>query len=294
MTRKNIVAEIGNSLKQYDEAGLLDYFSINSWIRNALLEFGGNIMEATEKTLKVENGKAKLPENYYSLALALKCDLHGYHPSTKKKTKHLQSTNFYVERLNTPLYWDNHLGNVPCLEGDECNMVVEEVYFLDRTGNKNYAEAYYDNLIPLRLKSGYKKVKCEPGCPNLNFYESPYEISIHGTEIHTNFEEGNIYIRYRGLPIDDQGDLLIPETQRNKLQEYIKYTCIRRTLENLLLNSDDPNIGQKYQLFKQLENDSYAAAKNDSINEGMRGWKNAIRNKNRRENLKIERLYSNL
>ncbi len=101
-------------------------------------------------------------------------------------------------------------------------------------------------------------------------------------------------MRYRGLPTDEDGDLLIPDIQRNKLPDYIKYTCIRRTLENLLLTSDDPNVGQKLQYFSQKENEYYHAAKNDSINEGMLGWKDRIKHRNRRYTRKFEVMYSSL
>jgi hypothetical protein len=146
----------------------------------------------------------------------------------------------------------------------------------------------------LKLVRGYKKSRCDKGCPNINEYESPYEISIQGNFLQTNFKEGTIYMRYRGLPTDDDGDLIIPEIQRNKLQEYIKYTCIRRTLENLLLSSDDPNVGNKLQYFRQMEKEAYGAAKNDTIAEGMFGWKERIKHKNRRYFRKFDVMYSNL
>ena len=290
MTRKQIIAEITTQLKQYDEAGLVDYIAIDLWIRNALREFGGNIMEAQETTIEVKNSKAQLPVNFYSLALALKCEPMGVY--TKKENRsHLQSSFMYKERLEQSTYWDNQLGEVPCVEGQDCKFVREEVYFHDKTKK---AEFFYDNLTPLKLKNGYKKVRCDQGCPNLEFYESPYEIAIQGNFIQTNFKDGYIYLRYRGLPTDESGDIIIPEIQRNKLPEYIQYTCIRRTLQNLLLNSDDPDVIQKYQLFKQLENEAYLAAKNDSINEGMLGWKELIKRNNRRFTQKFELMYSNL
>ena len=75
------------------------------------------------------------------------------------------------------------------------------------------------------------------------------------------------------------------------LQEYIKYTCIRRVLQELLTNSDDPNVIEKWKLYKQLENESYLATKNDLINQGMLGWKEAVKKANRKYNRKYEVMY---
>ena len=292
MTRKNLVAEIATKLKKYDDAGLVDYISINEWIRNGLKEFGGNIMDASEFVVNIKNGKGDLPDNFYSLVLALKCDLEGYY-TPKEPKKLLQSSNYYVERIDTPLYWDNQLSTVPCPEEADCHLVKQDVYFLDRTGTKTYGQAYYGNVQKLKLKKGYNKTKCDKGCPNL-FYESPYEVSINNTQLQPNFEEGNIYIRYRGLPVDETGDLIIPEIQRNKLQEYLQYTCIRRTLEDLLLSSDDPNVANKYQLYKQLESEAYEQARKDAFNEGLLNWKDAIKKANKRDRFKYEMMYSSI
>ena len=291
MTKSELIADITTSLKDYDEAGLVDYISIDFWIKNALKEFGGNLMEASETTIEVIDGKANLPENFYSLALALKCNPYGYSCSDEETKKHLQSSFFYKERLENQIYWDNQTGEVPCVEGEDCRHIVEAIYFHDKTKK---ASIYYNNIEILRLVQGYKKVKCDKGCPNLMEYESPYEISIHNNIVQCNFESGYIYMRYRGLPTDDDGELLIPEIQRNKIQEYIKYTCIRRTLENLMLSSDDPNVGQKLAYFEQKERETYHQAKNDATVEGMLGWKDRIKYKNRRYTRKFELMYSSL
>tara|TARA_R110002020_G_scaffold37283_1_gene112744 strand:- start:1313 stop:1453 length:141 start_codon:yes stop_codon:yes gene_type:complete len=39
--KKQIIAEIKNKLKVYDQQGLLDDISINNWIKENIKEFGG-------------------------------------------------------------------------------------------------------------------------------------------------------------------------------------------------------------------------------------------------------------
>lgn len=84
------------------------------------------------------------------------------------------------------------------------------------------------------------------------------------------------------------------ETDRNKLQEYVKYTCIRRFYQELISNSDDDGVENKWKLFRELEKESYFATKNDFINQGMLGWKEAIKRNNRKFNRKFEFMYPSI
>lgn len=285
-----MVAEISTALKQYDESGLLDYISINNWIKNALREFGGNIMHNETEIIEVVDGRAKLPENYYSLILALKCEPYKYHVDQKDR-KHLQSSVFYTERIEKTMRWENST-HEPCLEGKDCKLIRENTYFVDTTGDKREIQLYYNNPYILRLRQGHKTVKCESGCLNLNTNNVEYEITIQGNYIHTNFNEGRIYLYYRGLPTDEEGDLVIPEIQRNKLVEYIQNTVIRRTLQALLLNSDDPDIYNKWQIYRQLEKETYLEAKNDTVNQGLAGWAKALKRNNKIRSLKYELMFN--
>lgn len=74
MRRKQLIAEIETSLKNYSEAGLIDYRSLNFWLDNSLKLFGNNLMQLTEEVIAVENGQADLPKTFYNLHLAAKCD----------------------------------------------------------------------------------------------------------------------------------------------------------------------------------------------------------------------------
>lgn len=289
MTQEEITAEILTALKQYEESGLVDLISIDQWIRNAMREFGGNFMLGSDFFIKIENSKGDLPINFYSLVNAIKCDEEAY-SMTKKGKKHLQSSLFYKERLEHIKYFKND-SDSPILEGEDCRVIKEDIYFEDKSPK---ATIWYSNFQPLKLIKHYTKAPCDINCPNLR-EDSINEFSINGTKVHTNFKKGTIYINYKGFPEDEHGGLIIPETQRNKLIDYIKYTCIRRTLEAIFLSGDDGNVQQKLQYFRQLENENYLLAKNDAFAEGSKGWEKLIKSSNRYHNsLKYESMIPRL
>jgi hypothetical protein len=57
-TRKNLIAEVLSDLKQYNESGLIDDISLNRWVKNALLKFGGTIMPKLDKVIEVREGSS--------------------------------------------------------------------------------------------------------------------------------------------------------------------------------------------------------------------------------------------
>ena len=73
-TLKNIIAEVRTELVQYESAGMLDEISLRNWARRALKGFGNLVTTLQEKTVEVKNSRVKLPEDFYSLYAAAKCE----------------------------------------------------------------------------------------------------------------------------------------------------------------------------------------------------------------------------
>lgn len=289
ITRKQIISEIKSKLKVYDQQGLLDEISINNWIKENIKEFGGNIMYEYQTSIRVEKGRAKLPDNFWALKAAVKCEQEGY--VEEENEKHAQRRISYLEWTDIKDYY-NYLDGKPCLEDDDSRYITETLYF--ETPGKSYS-FYYKNPVVLNLVPHVHKVRCDADCPNITC-DSEYTISIDEDHnyINTNFNDGFIWIWYKGLPCDERGDLVIPSTSRDKLKNYIVYFAIVRTLQDLLLSEDDVNIFNKLQVFQPLMDEYYYAAKSESVNKGMQGWSTKLINNNRRNTNKYENFYRSL
>lgn len=290
MTRKQIIAEIKNKLKVYDQQGLLDDISINNWVKENIKEFGGNIMNEYQTVIKVEKGKAKLPDNFWALKAAVKCEQEGYVEA--KTEKHIQRRISYLEWTEIKDYY-NWLEGKPCAEDEDTRYITETLFV--ETPNKAYT-FYYNSPKLLNLIPHVYTVRCDVDCPNLRC-ESEYEISIDENHnyVHTNFNDGFIWIWYKGLPCDETGDLVIPSTSRDKLKNYIVYFAIVRTLQDLLLSEDDTTgVIQKLNVFQPLKEEYYYAAKSESISKGLLGWSTKLINNNRRNTNKYEAMFGNL
>lgn len=289
MTTNQIMAEIKSFLKVYDQQGLLDDITLRNGIKENIKEFGGNIMNDYQVSIIVENGRAKLPDNFWALRAAVKCEQAG--AVEEKTTKHAQSRISYLEWTDIKDYY-NYLDGKPCLEDGDSKYITETVFF--ETSNKAYS-FYYNQPTMLRLIPHRYKVRCDGDCPNI-MAESQYDISIDENHnyITTNFNSGFIWLWYKGLPCDESGELTIPDTSRDKLKNYIIYFAIVRTLQRLMLSEDDKNIFNKLQVFQPLMNEYYYAAKSESIAKGLLGWSQKLINNNRRNTNKFENMFRNL
>nr|DAJ54834.1 MAG TPA: hypothetical protein [Caudoviricetes sp.] len=287
MTRKQLIAEILTDLKQYDESGLIDYRSLNMWIKNELKRFGVNITVLTEKVLDVDNGKAELPEDFWTLHLAVKCKQEDWEGEYQEDRELVQDSQWYKQSTTTNYVWDNQSQSH---KEESYKTVEEKVFYKDRVTNIRYKEP-----VLLRLTKGFKKEFCAPSCRNMQqklTASANYEINILGNVLQTNFKEGNIYMQYNALPTDESGDIYIPDVR--SLQEYLMYYAKRKVLESLWINDDDVNLINKLQYIKAQEKEYLGLAMTQVKMEGLGNWDKNLKKKMIAETNRFERMFPNL
>jgi hypothetical protein len=281
MTLTNIIAEVQTELAQYDSAGRLDEISLRNWAKRALKGFGNLVTTLNEKTIEVKNGKVKLPQDFYSLYLAAKCEPYKV-DIIKGCEDDLVDTFFYRFRTEQLREFDNQSGK---FQNGEYKEVTEKIYL---RGGATEVDVYFRKPTLLKVTRAISKEQCHPNCKNLSkalTHSSSHEINILGDYIQTNFSDGFIYIQYFALETDEQGDIIIPELSNDQLSEYIMYHLKRKALESVWI-VDDEAVQGKIQWMLQMENDArlkaMSAAKIESIS-GY-GWWETIRKRNRLRN----------
>lgn len=286
MNIKQFTAELTSDLKQYDEANLIDFRSVKLWVKSAIKRFGNNIMIPTESVVKVENGRAKLPENFWKLDLAVKCDPYGH--SYESDIPNNIITDFaFKTRVEQDMEWNNQSNSYI---GKNYKYITEKVYI-----DNNIVNYHYNNPTILRITKGMKKDSCTSTCRNLQLsftHSSPHEINIINDFIQTNFSEGYIYIQYLGIPTDEDGDLIIPSTQHDHLFNYIMYHCKSRIVENLMGNSDDKDLINMYKIYSSKEREYFSLAMTETKMSGLsHDWDKKMKNAMRLNTLKYENLF---
>lgn len=288
MTETQLFAEIRNAYKSYDSEGLIDEISIRRWMKSELKRFGNNIMIYSDDIVKVREGKGKLPEDFWHLQSAKKYDPSHFECEEESRDI-LQNSHFWLQKIEEERTFVD--GKEVKVELKNC--VHEEYYFHDAR-----ATLYYGNPQPLKLKKGFNRKAIEKDCANLPHKLKGincHEINILGDYIQTDFREGFIYIRYKALPMNEEGEMYIPDTQHDRLKEYIMDYVKWRVAEDLWMNNDDPNLGNKIGYLKQKADDAFSLAMTEVKMSTLtqQTWQD-IKEINQNRKRKIEIMFPNL
>lgn len=254
-----LIAEVKTDLSRMADAHLLDEDSMYRDIVLGLKKFGNDIMEVHETVVEVRDGFATLPDNFFSLYLAAICNPMGYKKTcddTEVEFHDLQSSNFYVERTVRSNKWNECSS---CCEQSEEKIIRENFYYK----RKKVAEFYYSNPILLSLGKTFNKNNCHSKCRNLLVQDNPNQIVISRFRLQANFNEGDIYMQYYGLPVDDEGNIDFPESKNGHLEEYLEYRLKRKIAERAIANGDGQGISNLYSNFFQLEKEALRNASNE-------------------------------
>lgn len=279
-----LIAEIREDYNKYDSQGLINDDSCYRWAKYALKEFGGNIMEIQETLLYVKNGQAQLPDNFFSLYDALRCESDYYCASSSKADTGILDSLMWKERVERKQTWNSC---ATCCKEESESTITERIY-IDFATN-DYVDFYYTNPQRLRLgKSTQRSI--DPNCRNKYIKSGSTDvITINNKTLYANFAEGVIFLQYKGVPEDEDGKPIIPETPKGNVEKYVEYHLKSMILENILVNTDDTNVITAYQTATAKEQYYKGLAKTDAAFSKLTPASfRRLRNANRIDNLKYE------
>jgi len=284
MTIKELIAEVESIFPQYAEAGLVDRIAITNKVLSALKKFGNNIMIKREGFVTIKGGKGELPKDYWNLLVAIKCEPFEI-KTTPKYHETLLDSYFYRQRTEERNVWNLTLdAYVP----EDTTTIREEFVFKRAKAQFTYKPSHH-----LKLVKAFKRDTCAKDSPyrSTDFARSsPYEVNIYNRHLQTNFTTGTVYMQYYGLPTDDEGDIIIPETQHDELKEFLIYLGQEEVLYRVMMSDDDNTVANKFSLVKQLTEDSRQLAYTETKMEALRGWKESFIREKRLQTQAYERL----
>lgn len=252
MDFKEFASDIKSSLQSHVSSGLVDDMKIYDLLLEGLSDLGTLPTIRIETILTIKNSKAKLPDGFKSLYSAIKCEPFVIVPEQEQNPDILLDVLQYKVRETSNKHWN--ICN-PCDVDITESCVVEKVYIKDKGNFK----AVYNNPCPLRLKvtPHVKRTKCDKDCKNFSENNSPYEISINNKYLYTNFKEGSIFLVYNGLDMDDEGFVIIPETNTDSIRKYVKAYVTKELMKQMMLNGDATQTDQTFYQILTQESQKY-------------------------------------
>lgn len=232
---KEIFAKVKRDLSSFTSVGMIDDTEFPGYAMEVLSEFGNSVRIEDEAIVEVKDYKGLLPDNFNSLHAAYRCDKSGI---TKVPKKHLQNVIQFENDITYEILCRSKGCDIESTQDKTIEKIQVKQYFNEFDIHYNF-----DNIQLLRVSPNVKS-KCESDCINL-FATSDLEISFTDSEILTNFETGNIYLKFYGTPIDEDGyPLILDDNNLKKAVEwYIKYMIFL----NLWENSSAPDMQSRWQ-----------------------------------------------
>lgn len=236
------------------------YIDEDSLYREAILslkEFGGNATEYFETTIDVENGISKLPSNFYRLEAALKCnEISGDFERPEIRT--------LVESYSIVDYRELEVGLSNCCYREDVkgySIRTKSIYDVKKSKRKTFG-----NFEFININRHTNKNSCSSKC--FNFMQgigtnNEATINYRANSLKTNFNTGAIYIRYKGFPVDEEGNLDFTDTANSNFERYMEYALKAKVAELLIGKPGTEGVTQLLSYFAGLKESYRVKVKNE-------------------------------
>jgi len=227
ITSTELIAQVRNKLQTYFEEDKADESVLYPRIRRCLAKLKLNHHPVKCSVLEVESCMTPLPEDFQRMCLALYC--------TKCESIHNNDERFKI------ITEEQHVCELNLCESscdvchDHCGNMFRIVQkFPDRTTKLSWTE--FDVLCPSKDMIPH----CEAGSLNLQS-RSRNEITIKNNTLHTNFDNGLVYITYVAK-LEKQNEYLIPD--KEQIIEWIEADLIHEIFQTMFYNGNNEILNQ--------------------------------------------------
>jgi hypothetical protein len=249
-----IYAKVKRDLSSFEATGLIDEGEFPTHIKHVLKMLGIGVYKEQEAFVAVKNFKACLPGDFSKLYSAYKCS-----PFINQTER--------VHQQGAPISVYNDVSWALLKVGENCDIPTcddeEKPKILEQIVVRQYVKEHSVNIgfgkfIPLRLSPNVLPEALGDDCVNIGC-ASPYEISIAGNMLYTNFSQDSVYLKYYAFPVDENGVPEIPDIE--EVEKAIEWCIKYELLMNMWLNNQVPDLQNRWQFAQQQYNYWMAEAK---------------------------------
>lgn len=244
-TFQELLDEVSLDFHTYSNEGMIEPSQLIKTAQKVNYDLGLRIQQTKSDILDIHNGKARLPDDFYTLNYALICShykriqpkLQGRHTEDVLITETTDTCNKCHKIISCEDVDITTLCNCEKVYTNDCGDSYQVIHKL------GFDTWLYDEFEQLTFKPGRL---IDKNSFNLQC-KSRHNAEIKNGFIYTNLIHGKLHINYEGNMEDEEGNLLVLD--HSMINEYYEYSLKQRILENLYINGED--VVQKLQLIEQ-------------------------------------------
>lgn len=253
-------ATVKEELKSYFDSGAVDDLMFPTYLNKCLNKLGKGSYVIKPEILNIEDFKARLPDNFYSVREAWLCTSINGFPYQSPNSFYSQTASTSTIQVSPVISGGKACTNVECnnpgCNGSECMpLLIQAVYKTNNEINVSYKKQYL-------LKPGNVSVasNCSLNCANFGA-SGPDSFDIRDNKFVVNFRTGTVYLVFYASDYDVNGNQLIPDNLRIKeyIEAFLKYKVFE-TLYNQVTDETSRQIEQKMSYYKSLSDEAYIIA----------------------------------
>lgn len=253
-TFDQLMADVRTDFSTYSAEQLIEPQQLIRVVKKINYSLGLRINSTKETVIDIEDGRGRLPDDFYVINFALLCGQHkqciipsqGTHIEERKVVPEYTPMPEMTDQCTAPTV--NCQLCLPCGQCDPCqtnqdcsNCQPKPRTFINCKGEEweliqilHTQTVVYNTFFRIRIKQNANFVDSE--CPNIK-WGCVDEASIKDGWIFTNFKCGKLYLNYQGQLVDDDGNLMVPD--HDGMNDYYEYAVKDRILENLFIAGED-------------------------------------------------------
>ena len=239
----SIISDVMSEFDQYKSA--IDEDSVYQEAILSIKNFGNNATEDYEDIVKIKSGVGSLPLNFYKLGAAFICYENDKETYPEYEIRDLIEESSIVMINNVSQSW-----NSCCYCKEHRGYEVEnKSTYNTRTTKKEC----YINFEQVKINRHINKTSCLPSCFNYTSNSSRKEIMVdfRANKLKANFEDGIVYINYKGFPVDEDGNMDFNDTANSNFYMYMQYSLRTKIAEMLAIKPEAQAVANMLGYYSQ-------------------------------------------
>ena len=237
-TFDELMNEVRTDFHTYEMEGMIEPAQLIKVAQRVSYDLGLRIHGNKQRILDFDNGRVKLPDDFYSLTNAWLCSNFILHERVMSGD---HTEDVLLVESDTPCTTCFHPA-VTCI----CERTFTQC-------DKDYVTVVHKTAMYTREFKEFKRLyiraskALDPICNRDVSRDNPYQAELkNGYMYFSTSENGIVYINYLGTLEDEDGNLLVLD--HPLINEYYEYAIKHRILENLYMSGED--VLQKMQLME--------------------------------------------